>query len=147
MNAITEFRGPTRWLSNFEYVLVTIDGKTYATNEHYYQACKATAWSDLDHEAIRRLPTPREAKNRGQTIPLRPDWEEVKDDVMLKGLRAKFAPGSDLAAKLLATGDAVLIEGNTHGDRYWGTVWDGTEWVGKNVLGKLLMQVRDELRT
>ena len=61
---------------------------------------------------------------------------------MLRFLRDKFKPGSELAGKLLNTGDAELVEGNHWGDRYWG-VCDGE---GQNKLGKLLMQVRGELR-
>ena len=140
---IFEFRGPTRWLSNFEYAEVTIDGKTYATNEHYYQACKA--FTEQAHETIRTRVTPGEAKKLGQLVLLRPDWEEIKDAVMLKGLRAKFAPGTPLAYRLLATKDSVLVEGNNWGDRVWGAVWDGHQWVGENRLGKMLMQVRQEL--
>jgi len=144
MNPIDEFRGPTRWLSNFEYAEVTIDGKTYKTNEHYFQACKAI--TEAEHEAIRLVSSPKEAKHMGRQVACRSDWEGVKDAVMLKGLRAKFAVGSDLAVRLLATEDRPLIEGNPYGDRYWGAVRKGNQWVGKNRLGKLLMQVRQELR-
>jgi ribA/ribD-fused uncharacterized protein len=140
MSVINEFRGPTRWLSNFESAEVTIDGKTYATNEHYFQACKAV--TEMGHENVRTCATPAEAKRVGRLITCRPDWEEVKNAVMLKGLRAKFAPGSELAARLLATGDVDLVEGNTHGDTYWGVC----QGVGQNHLGKLLMKVRQELR-
>ena len=78
-------------------------------------------------------------------VTCRPDWEEVKNEVMLKGLRAKFAPGTFLAYKLMATKGRRLVEGNTWGDRVWGAVWDGHQWVGENRLGKMLMQVRQEL--
>ena len=76
-------------------------------------------------------------------------WEEVKDDVMLKVLRSKFRNNEDLRNKLLETGDAILIEGTTgwH-DNYWGICsCEKCGGVGKNMLGTLLMQVRDEMRS
>lgn len=142
---ITEFRGPTRWLSNFEYAEVLIDGKTYATNEHYYQACKST--TEMGHERIRTCKTPAEAKKLGQQVILRSDWESIKDEVMLKGLRAKFAPGTLLAYKLLATKDRLLVEGNDWHDTHWGVCnCVKHQGAGLNTLGRLLMQVREELR-
>jgi len=61
---------------------------------------------------------------------------------MLKALRAKFAQHADLSRMLLKTGDQGLIE-HTPNDRYWA---DGGDGSGRNRLGELLMQVRDELR-
>jgi ribA/ribD-fused uncharacterized protein len=75
-------------------------------------------------------------------LPLRRDWDSVKDAVMLEAVRAKFSQHADLKAILLATGDAVLVE-HTERDSYWG---DGGDGSGKNRLGQLLMQVRAELR-
>jgi len=137
---IDNFRGPYRWLSNFEMVEVTMpDGITYPSTEHAFQAHKI-----LDLKARRNiaaLPSPREAKKLGRHLKLREDWEEVKFDVMLTALRLKFKY-PHLREKLLATGRSQLVEGNTWGDRVWG-VCDGE---GENHLGRLLMQVRDELR-
>jgi predicted NAD-dependent protein-ADP-ribosyltransferase YbiA (DUF1768 family) len=79
---------------------------------------------------------------KGKVLPIRPGWEEgIKLDVMRAVLREKFAVGSEEAEMLMETGDALLIEGNTWGDTYWG-VCKGT---GHNYLGKLLMERRDEL--
>ncbi len=142
---ISEFRGPTRWLSNFEIAPVIIDGKEYLTNEHYFQACKVV--TETGHESVRTSPTAAGAKREGRKVPLRPDWEEVKNEVMLKGLRAKFAPGSLLAYKLLTTKDRLLVEGNTWHDTYWGVcTCPQHQGKGLNTLGQLLMQVREELR-
>lgn len=71
---------------------------------------------------------------------LRPDWEEVKDDVMYTVCKAKFLQNPGLLKKLLDTGDAELIEGNTWNDQIWG-VCNGS---GENRLGKILMRIRDE---
>lgn len=79
---------------------------------------------------------------RSRKLPLRRDWESVKDQVMLEVVRAKFTQHEDLKAILLATGDAKLVE-HTANDSYWG---DGGDGSGKNRLGQILMQVREELR-
>jgi ribA/ribD-fused uncharacterized protein len=75
-------------------------------------------------------------------IPIRVDWEEVKDDVMLRAVRAKFEAYTTLKELLLSTGDEEIIEKTTK-DLYWGC---GTNGTGKNMLGIILMQVRSELR-
>lgn len=75
-------------------------------------------------------------------VPLRGDWEEVKDNIMYEICKAKFTQNEDLKEKLLATGNDILEEGNTWGDRVWGTV----NGVGENRFGKILMRVREELR-
>jgi predicted NAD-dependent protein-ADP-ribosyltransferase YbiA (DUF1768 family) len=73
---------------------------------------------------------------------VRPDWDDTKINTMLTLLRQKFALGSELAKKLLDTGNRDLVEGNTWGDTFWGVC----KGQGENMLGKLLMQVRAELR-
>lgn len=124
-----------RWLSNF---WVEEDG---LSGEHRFQAAKAA--SAEDYWYVMRAPTPGVAKHRGRRVELRADWEETKNDVMLSVLRWKFR-SVDLREKLLATGDAVLVEANGWGDTYWGV--DEVTGEGENHLGRLLMQVREELR-
>jgi len=140
MADILEFRGPTRWLSNFHIETFTWKGKEYATSEHAYQAAKAS--SREEHEYVRSSKTPGTAKRRGQKVKMRVDWDEIKVEEMYSVLKAKFAPGSFIALRLVETGDCHLEEGNNHGDTFWGTV-DGA---GENNLGKVLMRVRDELK-
>jgi ribA/ribD-fused uncharacterized protein len=79
---------------------------------------------------------------RDRNRPCRVDWEKVKDDVMREAVRAKFLQHADLRATLLATGDAQIVE-HTKNDSYWG---DGGDGSGKNMLGRILMEVRAELR-
>ena len=95
-------------------------------------------------EEIRQIASPMDTaiEGRDRQNPLRPDWEEVKDEVMLQALRMKFSQNPEIAKELLATGDAILIE-NTRNDDYWA---DGGDGSGKNKLGLLLMQVREELK-
>lgn len=134
-------RDPYGGFSNFAPRSIVIDGKWWYHSEGYYQAQK---FAGTPHEeAIRTLKSPREAADYGRRtdLPLREDWEQVKDTVMLEALRAKFTQHADLRAMLLSTGDAALIE-HTRNDNYWG---DGGDGSGQNKLGRLLMQLRSEL--
>ncbi len=79
---------------------------------------------------------------RSRKRPLRPDWETVKDGVMRTAVLAKFSQHPEIREILLSTGDAQLVEHTTN-DRYWG---DGGDGSGKNMLGQILMSVREELR-
>jgi N-glycosidase YbiA len=128
--------------SNFSPHGFTLDGKYWPTSEHYFQAQKFAGLPD--EEEIRLAPTPMKAADRGRERkrPLRADWETVKEDVMRRALRAKFTTHAALRETLLSTGDACLVE-NAPGDFYWGIGKDGT---GRNRLGHLLMELRDELR-
>lgn len=128
--------------SNFAACPFVLGGKVWPTSEHYFQAQK---FAGTEHEeAIRRARSPMVAARMGRSRqrPLRADWEGVKDEIMLAGLRAKFAQHADIRAVLLGTGDALLVE-HTRKDRYWG---DGGDGSGRNMLGRLLMRVREELR-
>lgn len=109
----------------------------YPTVEHAFQAAKAV--TDDDHQEIRMAPSPSIAKTIGRRIKLRPDWEEMKYEIMLDLLRAKFAIPY-FRSELLATGDREIRE-DSPTDRVWGAR-DG----GQNLLGKALMQVRSEIR-
>lgn len=141
--AITNFHGPHFFLSNFCPSPIELDGETYPTVEHAFQALK-TSDAD-DRRAIREAETAARAKQLGRRVNLRADWERVKFGLMADLLRQKFAD-PDLRASLLATGEADLIEGNTWGDKVWGCVQVKGKWIGQNNLGKLLMQVRAELK-
>lgn len=135
MDKITDFRGPYRWLSNFEACPVEYEGIIYPTNEHAYQAAKS---EDPEvRKTIAALPTPGKARRAGQKVVLRPGWDDMKIQVMFDINLKKFR-NPVYMEKLLLTGDVHLEEGNTHGDRFWGTV--GGE--GRNELGKVLMRIR-----
>jgi ribA/ribD-fused uncharacterized protein len=129
--------------SNFAACRVVIDGATWQTTEHYFQAMKF-AGSPADVAAVAAAPGPMDAAKMGRDRrrPLRRDWERVKDGLMHDCVLAKFRQSARCRAELLATGDAVLVE-HTKNDRYWG---DGGDGSGKNMLGKTLMRVRGILR-
>jgi len=134
--SVTEFRGKYRFLSNFHPSLVLLDGALYPTVEHAYQAAKT-----LDYETrkrIRLMEKPGGAKRVGREVALRPNWEEIKLDIMLNLLRQKFLDTSLRELLSETTGD--LVEENHWGDTFWGVC----RGVGQNNLGYLLMQVREE---
>ena len=134
------------YLSNFFASPVMVDGLLWPTTEHYFQAMKYPQ-KEAYREKIRADKRPTRAKALGQKPDgFRADWNEVKDDVMYKCLQAKFTQHQDLWAQLDATGDATLVE-HTKRDKYWGDGGDGGSGEkGINMLGKLLMKVRTELR-
>ena len=133
---------PYGCFSNFSPHGVELDGRWWPTTEHYFQAQK---FAGPEHqEAVRRAATPKQAAELGRDCgrPLRPDWEEVKDDVMRRAVLRKFETHAALRELLLGTGDEEIVE-NAPGDYYWGCGADGT---GKNMLGKILVEVRTILR-
>jgi N-glycosidase YbiA len=127
--------------SNFAAFPIQVDGRTWPTSEHYFQAQK---FAGTEHEeAIRTTPSAMMAAKMGRDRmrPLRADWEQVKNQIMLAAVRAKFDQHPHLGAILLATADAQIVE-HTSTDSYWG---DGGDGSGLNMLGQILMQVRAEL--
>jgi ribA/ribD-fused uncharacterized protein len=136
---IAGFFGEHRWLSNFWPAPVRW-GVLCPTVEHAYQAAKSATPEGRAY--IAASPTPAVAKRRGRLVTKRPDWGEVRVRVMHHLLRQKFVRGSVLATRLLETGDTQLVEANDWGDRFWGVC----EGRGQNMLGRLLMTVREELK-
>lgn len=142
---IDSFEGEYRFLSNFW-------PDTGITNEHFYQAAKydEPAWVN----EVMVASGPLEAKRAGRAHPARSNWDNERVPVMLTLLRIKFTTFADapmLAEKLLATGDAELVEGNWWHDTFWGVCTGKCKRGphnphGENHLGQLLMQVRAELR-
>lgn len=128
--------------SNFSHHPICIGSNVWRTVEHYFQASKF-----LDYEVkerIRNIESPMKAASEGRNrkYELRSDWESVKDNVMYIGLRAKFLQHSDIQRVLLGTGSSNIVE-HTKNDSYWA---DGGDGSGKNMLGILLMKVREEIR-
>lgn len=134
---IESFSGEYRFLSNFWYSDVEMDGVMWPTIEHAFQAAKTEIPSE--QREILRANTPGTAKALGRAVTLRDGWDGIKLMVMANLVYKKFSTDEELRAKLIATGDAELIEGNNWGDKFWG-VCDGE---GLNHLGKVLMHVRD----
>ncbi|MGM3309245.1 NADAR family protein [Anabaena sp. WFMT] len=128
--------------SNFSSHGFILDDLYWFTSEHYFQAQKFIGTPHL--EQIRLVKTPKDAAKMGRerTRPLRSDWEQVKDDIMRKALLCKFSTHTDIRDILLATGNEELVE-NSPIDYYWGCGSDGS---GKNMLGIILMEVRETIQ-
>lgn len=136
---ISSFRGEWTRLSNYSLCSVWFDGHIYSSVEHAYQAAKTL--DDKERVGIRHIPTPNQAKKLGRKVTIRSDWEDIKVDIMRELLKEKFAqkPERDI---LISTGNEELIEGNWWGDRFWGQSPLGN---GKNWLGTLLMEIREQI--
>lgn len=149
------------YFSNFSKHGIELDDAFWPTTEHYYQGMKTL--NVEEREAIRSAATPREAKNLGMACTLRDDWELsvgdekmhalfsddrgvvvefAKDHYMFSALTAKFVQHEDLRARLLETGDAILVE-DFHKDSYWA---NGADRNGLNKLGRMLMFLRRRIR-
>lgn len=138
MKEIRTFKNKNAFLSNFYPVFVYYEGMRFPSVEHAFQAAKT---NDLETRKLFMIaPTAKDAKRLGRQVKLRKDWDSVKVNVMEMLLRQKFARPS-LREQLLSTEDSMLIEGNNHGDTFWG-VCKGT---GENYLGRLLMKIRQEI--
>ena len=140
---ITTFRMDNRFLSNFwTPAYVKYDDMWFDSVELAYVAAKTL---NMDHRKIIQNMKPGEAKRYGRQLVMRPDWDQVKYEIMLDLVRQKFQ-NNLLRQKLIDTGDADLEEGNTWHDQYWGVCNCGKcKGTGENMLGKILMQVRKEM--
>lgn len=140
IEGIFGFRGEYGFLSNMWMIDIEIDGVVYKSSEHYYMCMKTT--DDRHRQNIYDAPTSAKAKRIAAKIPLRADWaEKYKNQSMLKALVAKFEI-PEMQSLLLATGDQYIEETNHWKDVYWG-VCDGE---GKNMLGRMLMFVRNHYK-
>jgi len=129
--------------SNFASSPIVLESQVWPTVEHYFQASKFEDFRIGD--MIRSMKSPMDAakEGRNRANKLKSNWEEIKDRVMYKALKAKFLQHPALKKILLKTEDMVIIE-HTSNDSYWA---DGGDGSGKNMLGTLLMRVREELRS
>ncbi len=152
---VLRFNGEYAFLSNFSpHHVRSRDGRIWPTAEHAFQA-----WKTQDRtlqEWIRSATSAAEAKRRGRSsrVTLKPFWNELRIPVMHQVVKSKFEQHPELAAMLFATKDRTLVEGNTWHDTFWGVCIctrhaDESQpfgGPGDNVLGQILMTVREELR-
>lgn len=138
---VREFRGNYDFLSNFYPCCFEWERVLWPASENAYQGAKCIKFSV--RKIIAKL-TPEEAKTLGRVVVMRPGFEDIKIDIMASILRKKFAPGTHLAQMLVDTGDAHLQKGNGWGDTFWGV--DLMTSRGRNNLGHILMNIREELR-
>jgi hypothetical protein len=136
---------PYGCFSNFSPHWIVVDGVDWPTVEHFYQAQKFVGTeSAAVIDRIRSALTASEAAalGRNPAHQLRSDWNRVKRSIMAQGVWVKFSSHPELAQVLLSTGNEELIE-DSPTDYYWGC---GADRTGKNELGKVLMETRDQLR-
>lgn len=131
-----------KFLSNFYPSLLTIDGKTWRTVEHRFQAMKTSSLEQ--QEEIRNAGSPKEAKKLGRKVELIPDWESQKFQVMEEALQNKFSM-EPFRSLLLQTGNSDIYEDSPY-DRIWGTGTLGGVGPGFNHLGTLLMEIRGQIK-
>lgn len=142
-NEIKGFSGEYRFLSNFFPCKIILYGLQYPSVEHAYVACKHQEYDLIEHNKMVVM-SAGQVKRYGRLIPIRKNWDSIKTAVMLGLLRKKFSNelNPDLVTLLLATENAYIEETNLWGDVFWGV----SHGKGLNVLGNLLMTVREELR-
>lgn len=140
-NIINQFRNEYAFLSNFYDCPVKYLGIVYQNNEAAFQAQKTM--NDEEKKGFSRM-NAGEAKRAGRRVLLRSDWENIKNYVMYAICLCKFLQSKDLMDKLIETGDRLLVEGNDWNDTYWGI--DLHSQKGKNMLGKILMNVRSQYK-
>lgn len=146
MDRIDSFKDEYAFLSNFYPCNIKFCGHIFSNSESIFQVLK----SPHPEENLKLFSTlpPGEAKKLGRSLPLRKDWEAVKYIIMRMACRMKFEQNPILKQKLLETGTAELIEGNTWHDNCWGncTCEKCKDIEGKNLLGNILMELREEFR-
>jgi ribA/ribD-fused uncharacterized protein len=130
------------FLSNFHPSPIRYtDNHVYPTAEHLYQTLKTL--DEGERQIIRACRTPNDARKMGRQITLRPGWEDIKIIEMATVVLMKFNQNPPLWEKLMKTGDRPLVEWAPW-DGFWGTGRDGK---GLNVLGKLLVKVRESYQS
>lgn len=154
---INQFKNENGFLSNFfapknpitldpiDFLEMGFGTPTAPTVVHLYNACKTH--DDKAVTAILNAKTPQEAQQKGNQAPLIPQWDELRTTVMMLCVRSKFSPTTnpELVDQLLSTGTQNLVDGDTRGDTFWGV--DLNTGYGENHLGRILMRVRDDLRS
>ncbi|MDA9004166.1 NADAR family protein [bacterium] len=132
--------------SNFAYYPIKLRGRVWPTTEHYFQAMKFN--SAIDQNEILNAKSPIEAarKGRDRKRKIKKNWESSEVGVMREALSATFTQHPELKILLLSTGESKLIE-HTENDSYWGDGGDGGDGSGKNMLGMLLMEIRNGFKS
>lgn len=145
---IDRFYGQYLWLSNFAVCKIQYEGYVYWSTQAAYQAQKFNGTA-IQKDRIKKIfgkIQPNEAKMLGSVIPLRQDWQEVRLGIMKELLKLKFNQ-QPFKTQLLKTGDKQLVQGNYWHDTFFGKCeCSKHEGQGQNHLGKIIMQIRQELQ-
>lgn len=143
---IRKFRDEYWFLSNFYPCKILHKGRTWLTAEHLFQAMKTI--DKRNRVRIQRCRTPAQVKKMGRQIKLRPNWDNIRLDIMRMVLSLKFRQSPMLREKLLSTENQTLVEGNYWHDNFWGDCrcQECVHIKGENHLGLLLMEIRNKFR-
>lgn len=142
-NIIISFDGAERWLSNFVDSPIDFEGRVFRSVEHAYQSAKSNS-KEWKEECADWSNSAGKIKRASKDIEIISSWDTIKRDIMRPLLVSKFQI-EQFRELLLNTGNMEIREGNTWGDYYWGCSMSGTS--GSNHLGKMIMQIRENLRT
>lgn len=151
-NGYDGFRGEYAFLSNMYCCQIEYDGCKFPSAEHMFQAYKFKKF--MKPEAFRTFckgllkMSPSQIKNYAKKCaPVKSgEWDTIRVDVMRLCIRCKFDQNIALRNKLMLIGDTELIEYNYWGDTFWGkALQKNGDFVGENMLGRLLMEYRDQL--
>ncbi len=140
---IYEFRNEYSFLSNFYPCKVIYNGNVFNSSEHAYMSAKSNEdwWLNFCLTEIK----PGKVKTMSKSIKLIDNWEEIKVKVMYDVLLSKFS-NEHLKMLLLNTGNENIVEGNYHGDKFWGVDLRQTPNIGENHLGRLQMGIRSKIK-
>ena len=151
-----ESKGEFRNFSNMSQHPIEVDGISYPSVEHYFQAMKAKEFKDDEMvDKVIKAKTGKAVKAMGKKIKnfVKEVWDAKRDEIMRTGVRSKFIQHPELRKQLLETGERQIGEADAR-NLYWGI---GTaessekskhpeKWRGQNKMGKLLMELREEFR-
>ncbi|XP_031621920.1 uncharacterized protein LOC116339970 [Contarinia nasturtii] len=141
---IYKFRDEYFFLSNFYPVKIEYGGDVYPTAEHAFQAAKCE--NVKDRQKLRKAKTPVEAKSIGRRVRMKANWDSERVLVMEKLLRIKFE-NPKMKFLLKKTHEQDLVENNTFHDRFWGVCsCSRHKNSGVNMLGKILMKIREDIK-
>lgn len=140
---IRKFEKEYAWLSNFTPCTIVLDGLIFSSVEHAYMSAKSEdmEWKLTCADASIK---PSKIKRMSRTIALPENWGSKKIEVMRECLNQKFRQ-EPFRTLLLETGDLRIQEGNYWGDKFWGV--DLVSREGENHLGRLIMEIREELKS
>ena len=139
---IKEFQGKFRWLSNFSPVRIEFEGRIFPSVEHAYMSAKSNSveWKTQCSDPTNK---PGFIKKQSKNVELVPNWNRIRVETMEILLKKKFEQ-EPWKSWLLSTGHQELQEGNWWGDEFWGVNLKTGN--GQNVLGKLIMKIREQIR-
>ena len=138
---IAGFTGEYAFLDNRSPAPLVFEGGAYPSAEAAFQASKT---ADPNRRRAFQAYTGDRARERGSLITPETGWEDRQAQIMREILSAKFRQNPALAEKLLATGDALLLNLTGKKSPLWGM--DRYTYAGENLLGQLLMRLREEMK-